>query len=74
MKTLSLIAAAAIAVVLGAALLAANIGSAHLPVGDWPPIAIDMAMQFIQERISRFGLMPGELSTIAAITPLPAIY
>ena len=73
MKTLSLISAAAIAIVLGAAFLAAKIGSAHLPVGEWPAISIDMAMQFIRERIDRFGLMPGELSANAAINPLLTI-
>ena len=73
MKTLALISAAAIAIMLSAAFLPSIIGSAHSPVGDWPAIAIDMAMQFIQERIDRFGLMPGELSAIAAINPLLTI-
>ena len=73
MKTLPLISAAALAIVLSAAFLASIIGSAHLPVGDWPAITIDMAMQFIQERIDKFGLMPGELSANAAINPLLTI-
>ena len=38
MKTFSLISAAAIAIALSAAFLASTIGSARLPVGDWPAI------------------------------------
>ena len=73
MKTFSLISAAAIAIALSAAFLASTIGSARLPVGDWPAITIDTAMQFLQERIDRFGFMPGELSANAAIDPLLTI-
>ena len=73
MKTLGPISAAAIAIVLSAAFLASISTSTHLPIGDWPTIAMDIAMQFIEERIDRFGLLPGELNAIAAITPLLTI-
>jgi hypothetical protein len=73
MKRLALISAAAIAIVVSAAFLPSIFGSAHLPVGDWPTVTIDIAMQFIQERIDRFGLNPGELDAATTITPLLSI-